>query len=185
MVAAWLIFNHYSVWLSSLSGLSAFLSWSTVRLAAMLLRTSVVKCSSDRILLCCISLGPSHLEDFCQCQSARPACLTASHLTPATLPGQPSPHPPHTLYRTQPAIVLLCSCVVACGVYEEVLCLLCLLWFMLLWATVQPAVVTSSIMFIGSIWTHDYFYYWYILYINKSIHYLLYKMPENGILQGI
>lgn len=127
--AAWLIFNHYSVWLSSLSGLSTFL-----RTCSNALRTTVVTGISDRTKSnSALVLLVSHISRaFCRCQSSgqrasrHSAPLDPPLLSqfqpdfPPTLHLSPSPNThtkihththARTLYHTQQAFVLLCSCV--------------------------------------------------------------------------
>lgn len=94
--AAWLIFNHYSVWLSSLSGLSAFHSWPTVRPAEMPsehLRRRAFLTGRSHALRCC-SAGPAHLGDCCQCQSAGQRASRRCTLQRLTPPPSPSPSQP-------------------------------------------------------------------------------------------
>lgn len=152
--AAWLIFNHYSVWLSSLSGLSTFL-----RTCSNALRTTVVTGISDRTKSnSALVLLVSHISRaFCRCQSSgqrasrHSAPLDPPLLSqfqpdfPPTLHPSPSPNThtkihTHARAHTVSHTASFCAALLLCC--EEVLCLLCLLCFTLLRATVCPAVVT-------------------------------------------
>lgn len=147
---AWVIFNHYSVWLSSLSGLPAFLWWSPARLAAMhqehLWLRAFLSGLNLTLLLLCWSLTSWGLLPV---SVSRPARLTASHSValdplcssnPSQIPPPIRPcFPAHCITHSR---LLCCSDLVLPVVSVGRYCAFCA--FTLLGAAVCPAVVTPS-----------------------------------------
>lgn len=105
--AAWLIFNHYSVWLSSLSGLSAFLWWPMVRHAAMLYVGLWWRAFLTGLNL---TLLVPHIFPVSVSRPACPPALYSAAFDPLCSPSRPSF--PHTLYSVTHSQAVCCSALV-------------------------------------------------------------------------